>query len=121
MSISVGTASWTDKALIDTGRFYPQHCTSPEDRLRFYASRFPVVEVDTSFYAIPGPLAGQQWAERSPEGFVMNVKAFRLFTGHQTSPAVLPADVREALPAALKAKSVLYYREVPPELLDELW
>ncbi len=121
MSISVGTASWTDKALIDTGRFYPSHCTSPAERLGFYAGRFPMVEVDTAFYAIPGPLAGQQWAERSPNGFVMNVKAFRLFTGHQTSPAVLPADVREALPAALKQKTVLYYREMPPPLLDELW
>jgi len=121
MSIRIGTASWTDKALLDTGRFYPPHANTPAARLRFYATRFPVVEVDASFYAIPGPLAGLQWAERTPAAFVMNVKSFRLFTGHQTSPAVLPADVRDALPASLKAKAVLYYREVPPELLDELW
>ena len=121
MSIYIGTASWTDKALLDSGRFYPAHVNTPAARLRFYASRFPLVEVDTSYYSIPSAQAGQQWAERTPADFVINVKAFRLFTGHQTSPAVLPPEIREALPQALKTKSVLYYRELPAELLDELW
>ena len=30
----------------------------------------------------------QQWAERTPDDFVFKVKAFRLFTGHQTQPRV---------------------------------
>ena len=121
MSIRIGTASWADKGLIDTGRFYPPHVTTPAARLRYYATRFPLVEIDTSFYSIPSPQAARQWAERTPDDFVMNMKAFRLFTGHQTSPAVLPAEVREALPRVLKLKSMLYFHEVPPELLDELW
>jgi len=52
-TIKVGTASWTDKSLIESGRFYPKGCTSAEDRLRCYASQFPMVEVDSSYYAIP--------------------------------------------------------------------
>ena len=79
------------------------------------------MEVDSSFYALPDPDAAAQWAERTPIGFVMNVKAFRLFTGHQTSPAVLPSDIRESLPGDLKAKNVIYYRDVPEELTSELW
>jgi len=51
----------------------------------------------------------------------MNVKAFRLFTGHQTQPAVLHKDIRDALPAPLAAKASLYYKDLPAELLDELW
>ena len=121
MSIRIGAASWTDKPLLDSGRFYPPHVNTPAARLRFYAARFPLVEVDNSYYSIPTAQSSQQWVERTPEGFVINVKAFRLFTGHQTSPAVLPAEIREALPQALKTKSVLYYRELPAELLDELW
>ena len=37
MAILVGTSSWTDKTLIDSGKFYPASATTPEDRLRFYA------------------------------------------------------------------------------------
>jgi uncharacterized protein YecE (DUF72 family) len=44
--IEIGTASWTDKSLITSKRFYPKECSSAEDRLRYYASRFPFVEVD---------------------------------------------------------------------------
>src|SRR5450631_1307478 len=97
MAILVGTASWTDKTLVACGRFYPKEAKSAEARLRFYASQFPIVEVDSSYYAMPAPAVAKLWAERTPEGFVMNVKAFRLFTGHQTSPTVLHADLRDAL------------------------
>jgi len=121
MSIYIGTASWSHPALIDTGRFYPSEDMSAEERLRFYATRFPLVEVDASYYAVTPAAMARQWALRTPDGFVMNVKAFRLFTGHQTSPEALPADVREALPAALRAKAILYYRDVPPEFREVLW
>jgi uncharacterized protein YecE (DUF72 family) len=97
MSLLVGTASWTDKTLIASGRFYPKQATSAEARLRYYASQFPLVEVDSSYYAMPAPATAQLWAERTPEGFVMNVKAFRLFTGHQTSPTVLHKDLQTAV------------------------
>jgi uncharacterized protein YecE (DUF72 family) len=121
MTISIGTASWADKSLIDTARFYPPEASTPEARLRYYATQFPLVEVDTSFYALPSAPVVRQWALRTPMGFTMNAKAFRLFTGHQTSPAVLPPDVREALPMELKDRSVIYYKQVPIELADELW
>ena len=93
-NILVGTASWTDKTLIDCGRFYPKEARSAEARLRYYATQFPLVEVDSSYYGMPTPANAQLWAERTPAGFVFNVKAFRLFTGHQTvagRPAQGPA------------------------------
>jgi len=121
MTIWIGTASWADKSLVDTGRFYPPEVTTAEGRLQYYATQFPLVEVDSSYYAVPSVDATRRWAERTRDGFVMNVKAFRLFTGHQTSPAVLPSDLRDALPSHLKLKSVIYYRDVPSELADELW
>ena len=36
----VGTASWSDKTLLDCGKFYPPTARTPEARLRFYASQF---------------------------------------------------------------------------------
>jgi uncharacterized protein YecE (DUF72 family) len=119
MAVLVGTASWSSKTLVGSGRFYPPGVTSAEARLRYYATRFPLVEVDSSYYAMPAPATSQLWAERTPDGFTMNVKAFRLFTGHQTSPAVLHKDIRAALPASAKAH--LYLNEVPPAIVDELW
>ena len=119
MPVLTGTASWTDKTLIACGRFYPPGTNSAEARLRFYASRFPLVEVDSSYYAMPSPSTAQLWAERTPNDFTMNVKAFRIFTGHQTSPLVLHTDIRAALPPSAKAN--LYYNDVAPELRDELW
>jgi uncharacterized protein YecE (DUF72 family) len=117
MAILVGTASWTDKTLIDCGRFYPKEAKTPEARLRYYASLFPLVEVDSSYYGIPTPTNANNWAERTPEGFVFNVKAFRLFTGHQTDPKVLHKDIKEALGTS----QTLYYRSTPPEIRAELW
>ena len=116
--ILVGTASWTDKTLIDCGRFYPADARTPEARLRYYASQFRLVEVDSSYYALPASKTAQLWAERTPPGFVFDVKAFRLFTGHPAAPKVLPADLRGAI-GSDAAK--LYYRDLPNEIRDELW
>ena len=48
-----GTASWTDKTMTAPGVFYPDNVKSADARLRYYASRFPVVEVDSTYYALP--------------------------------------------------------------------
>jgi uncharacterized protein YecE (DUF72 family) len=118
-NILIGSASWTDKTLIACGRFYPPEAKTPEARLRHYATQFPIVEVDSSYYGMPSPQNAQLWAERTPEHFVFNVKAFRLFTGHQTSPIVLHKDIQQALgPDAPKS---LHYKDMPKEILDELW
>jgi uncharacterized protein YecE (DUF72 family) len=118
-AVLVGTASWTDKTLVASGRFYPKGCSSAEARLRYYASKFDLVEVDSSYYAMPAPATAQLWAERTPESFVMNVKAFRLFTGHQTTPNVLHQDIQHAL--GPKPKRTYYYRDFAPELRQQLW
>ncbi|MFC0401253.1 DUF72 domain-containing protein [Paraburkholderia rhizosphaerae] len=119
MSIEVGTASWTDATLIKSGRFYPKGCTSAEARLRFYAEHFPMVEVDASYYAMPSAANSALWAQRTPPGFTFNMKAFRLFTGHQTEPKFFPPDIQQALPQT--GKKNLYYRDLPPDIVDELW
>jgi hypothetical protein len=50
--IRVGTALWTDRALIESG-WYPRDASTPEKRLRYYASQFPLIEVDATYYALP--------------------------------------------------------------------
>ena len=118
-NIRVGTASWADPDLVKSGLFYPPAAKSPEERLRYYCSQFSMVEVDSSYYAMPSSQNSEKWAERSPADFIFNIKAFRLFTRHQTEPKVLPASIRNALPPM--EKKILYYDDVPLELRDELW
>jgi hypothetical protein len=81
---------------------YSTDVHTAEDRLRFYASRFPVVEVDSSYCGLPSSRNASPWAERTPDGFVFDVKAYRLFTQHQTPPDALPKDIREGLAPSKK-------------------
>ena len=69
------------------------------DRLRFYAAAFDTVEVNASYYAIPAARNALLWAARTPPGFVFNVKAYSLLTGHHPRAESLPAELRVLLPA----------------------
>src|SRR6516165_1258715 len=73
--VRVGTASWTDRTLIESG-WYPPEADTPEKRLRYYARQFALVEVDATYYALPAEQTAQAWAARTPAGFTFNVKAF---------------------------------------------
>lgn len=117
LRVRVGSCAWTDRSLVACGRFYPPGCSSAEARLRFYASRFPMVEVDASYYAMPSAEHARRWAERTPPGFRFHVKLFRLLTNHPTPAAMLPRDLQP--PRAGTAP--LYYRDVPGEVRRELW
>ncbi len=119
--IRIGTCSWTDPSLIRAGTFYPAGAQTAEARLNHYASQFDLVEVDSSYYAMPSRRNATLWAERTPPDFLFDVKAFRLFTGHPTQPQALPADIRGALPPQIAQKKNLYYRDVPGEMLQHLW
>ena len=119
MRLLAGTASWTDPTLMACGRFYPPHANSAEARLRFYASRFGLAEVDSSYYALPSAENAYLWAQRTPDDFVFNIKAYRLFTGHQTPLTALPADIRQEL--GDWPEPVIYHRGMPDDLRDELW
>lgn len=113
--IRVGTSSWADQMLLRSG-WYPRSARTPAARLGHYASRFGVVEVDTSYYAIPTPEVAEGWAAATPAGFTFDVKAFRLFTGHPTPVSVLPRDLRPT-----GSRRQVHRRDLPDGTYDELW
>jgi uncharacterized protein YecE (DUF72 family) len=112
----VGTASWTDPTLVKSALFYPPGATTAAQRLAFYASHFPTVEVDASYYAILSEQVARPWVERTPPGFIFNVKAFAWLTQHPAEGNRLPAAIKNALPADLK--SVARIRNPPGEVLS---
>jgi uncharacterized protein YecE (DUF72 family) len=116
--VRVGTASWTDRTLLASG-WYPPEADTPEQRLRYDARQFPLVEVDATYYALPGEQTAALWAARTPDRFTFNVKAFSLFTHHPAPVAALPAGLR---PAAEKTgKDRVYVQDVGPAVADAAW
>jgi uncharacterized protein YecE (DUF72 family) len=119
--ILVGTSSWTDPTLVKEGTFYPPEARSAEARLRFYASRFPLVEVDSTYYFPPSERNAVLWIERTPKDFTFNVKAYSLLTNHPTKQDSLYKDLREQVPAEILEKRNLYREQLPDAVVDEVW
>jgi uncharacterized protein YecE (DUF72 family) len=80
VKIHVGTSGWSYKEW--KGAFYSRKL-SPSEMLQFYSSRFPVVEVNNSFYRIPTERVLATWADQVPAGFQFVMKASRRITHNQ--------------------------------------
>jgi uncharacterized protein YecE (DUF72 family) len=118
--VLVGTCSWTDPTLLESG-WYPQEVAKkPDERLRYYAERFRLVENDASYYAIPDQKQAKLWAERTPEDFTMNFKAYGAITTHPIDPKRLPKELRESLPRDVAAKRRVYPKDLPKDVYDEI-
>ena len=91
-AIRIGTCSWADETL--TKVWYPAGVRSGEERLRYYAERFDTVEANSTYYRLPEREMVERWAERTPPGFTMHVKAFGVMTRHPVKLEQLPPDLR---------------------------
>jgi uncharacterized protein YecE (DUF72 family) len=109
--IHTGTCSWTEKTLIQSGEFYPQEVRTAESRLRYYASQFHTVEVDSTYYAIPDKRNTCLWSDRTPENFIFHIKAYGALTGHGIDPKTLPKDIFNLLPEKNKNQRYVYVKE----------
>jgi uncharacterized protein YecE (DUF72 family) len=119
--ILVGTCSWTDQTLVKETDWYPKRSMSAAERLAFYAARFPIAEADSTYYFPPSPQLAKGWAERTPDAFTMNVKAYSLLTGHPAKPNSLWPDLRDAVKAEFAGKRNVYLSHLSAEAVDEVW
>jgi len=99
--IRIGTCSWADEAL--SKHWYPPGVKAGE-RLAYYAQHFDTVEVDSTYYRLPEESMVRRWAERTPDDFVMHVKAFGLMTRHPVKLQALPPDLRDEAPTDEKGR-----------------
>ena len=93
--IRVGTCSWADESL--SKYWYPAG-TKPAERLPYYAEHFDTVEVDSTYYSLPVEEMVSRWVERTPDDFVIHVKAFGVMTRHPVKVEQLPPDLRDEAP-----------------------
>lgn len=111
--IRIGTCSWADQSL--SKHWYPKEVSSGA-RLAYYAERFDTVEVDSTYYRLPVEEMVTRWAERTPDGFVMHVKAFGMMTRHPVKLEQLPPDLREQAPTDEKGRVDRPPRELRAEV-----
>ncbi|MEH7108456.1 DUF72 domain-containing protein [Bacillus sp. JJ1764] len=74
--IYVGVTGWGDHDSLYPGQI------SSKDKLKEYAGHFPIVEVDSAFYAIQPKRNAFKWVNETPENFRFIVKAYQGMTGH---------------------------------------
>jgi uncharacterized protein YecE (DUF72 family) len=119
--VLVGTCSWTDATLVKETEWYPKKSMKAAERLAYYSARYPIVEADSTYYFPPTPELAAGWAERTPEGFTMNVKAYSLLTGHPTFPHSLWPDLQAEIRADFSDRRNLYAKHLTPDAVAETW
>lgn len=120
-NIYVGTCSWADRHFIKEGQFYPPRVKSSGDRLRYYQTVFPTVEIDATYYSILPASYARRWAEATAANFVFHAKALGLFTGHGADPKRLPPAIQALLPPDVVQRKGVRARDVPDEVLNACW
>src|SRR5512144_2605999 len=121
-TVRIGTCAWADKGLLEA--WYPRGISTAEKRLRYYAERFDVVEVDSTYYALPDPAVTERWARRTPDGFTFHVKASAAMTWHEGEPtdqafrefraALEPLELSGKLRAGLLQYHPRFVKSAPP-------
>jgi uncharacterized protein YecE (DUF72 family) len=89
--IRIGTASWTDPGFVED--WYPKSLRAA-DRLRWYAEHFDLVEINSTFYALPALSSVNRWCEETPDGFLFDVKLPKVLSRHSMQVKFLPPELR---------------------------
>jgi uncharacterized protein YecE (DUF72 family) len=114
--ILVGTASWSDPGFVE--RWYPPKLPAGQ-RLPWYAQHFEMVEVNSTFYAVPDVRLVERWCQATPDEFVFDVKLHRLLSRHAANVKSLPPVLRRLAEADEKGRVALT-PELERALLEQL-
>jgi uncharacterized protein YecE (DUF72 family) len=120
-TVRTGATSWADRGLVRHGGFYPKKTMTARDRLAYYCSRLPLAEITTTHGFPPTPELCAQWADRTPDGFCFDVRAWSLLTGAPTMPDSLYADLQDQVAAKNRDRRRLYASHLSAEALAECW
>ncbi len=119
--VMVGACSWAARTLTQESNWYPKRTMKAAERLAYYASRFPLVEVESTYWFPPTPDVARQWVERTPDGFTMDVRAWSLFTGQPTLPPSLWPDLQNDVRPEARDNANLYIAHLSPDAITESW
>ena len=115
MQYYIGCSGWSYSAW--HGPFYPSNIDNSSDWLRYYASVFDYVEIDSSFYRMPNVFTVKNWFKRTPENFRFTAKFPKVITHDKRLKDVsreLEYFLQSMLP--LKEKILALLIQLPPSL-----
>lgn len=72
----IGLTGWGDHPSLASAT------STAKDKLKDYCAHFPIVELDSTFYAIQPERNIRKWIEETPDSFRFVVKAYQGMTGH---------------------------------------
>jgi uncharacterized protein YecE (DUF72 family) len=118
MELLAGTSGYSYKEW--KGNFYPAKLPA-DGMLRYYAERFPTVEINNTFYRMPAEDMLARWATEVPDRFAFTLKAPQRIT-HQKRLKEAEGDVAEFLrrAAALGPKLGPLLFQLPPFFKKDL-
>jgi uncharacterized protein YecE (DUF72 family) len=118
MQMLAGTSGYSYKEWV--GPFYPEKTPAPA-MLRYYAERFPTVEINNTFYRMPDTSLLERWASEVPAGFAFALKAPQRIT-HIKRLKEIQSDVAEFTrrAAVLGDKLGILLFQLPPFLKKDV-
>jgi uncharacterized protein YecE (DUF72 family) len=118
MTVRIGTSGWVYPHW--RGLFYPPELRQ-KDWFAHYARHFDTVEINNSFYRLPGPAVFEKWRAQAPAGFVYSVKASRFLT-HVKRLARPEQPLRAFFEGAVRLKETLgpILYQLPPNWAPDL-
>lgn len=119
--VLVGTTSWSERTLVHETNWYPKRTMKAAERIAFYASRFPLVEIDATSRFPPTPDLCRQWVDRTPSGFTIDVQGWTLLAGGAALPDSLWEDLREERRPELRERDRLYLSHLSDTGRSEAW
>jgi uncharacterized protein YecE (DUF72 family) len=119
--VRIGTSSWSDRTLTQDTDWFPKRTMKAAERIAFYAQRFSVVEMETTYRFPPTPAVTQQWADRTPDDFAFDIQAWSLLTGQPTMRGSLWEDLHQEIKEERRDNAKLYESHLSSEAIDECW
>lgn len=119
--LKVGACSWAEASLVKESSWYPKRSMKAAERMAYYASRLPLVEIDSTYRFPPTPDIARQWVERTPTGFTIDVRAWSLLAGQATMPASLWEDLHGEVRPEARDSRRLYAQHLTADARAEAW
>jgi uncharacterized protein YecE (DUF72 family) len=119
MRLLAGTSGYSFKEW--KGTFYPEDIKA-DGMLGFYASKFPTIEINNTFYRLPKEHVLLDWASQVPDAFTFAIKASQRITHHTRlkveSQSLVEYLLKNTSALADKLGPILF--QLPPNLKKDI-